>query len=1343
MLFSDFRLGLWNGDRSTVRRGRRPRKLKGRRPGLESLESRLVMATSTWTGAVSNLWSVAGNWQNSTLPATGNDLVFPAGAANLTNTDDLAKETSFGSLMLSGSGYTISGSTDLTFTSIEDSSTSGTNTVSAPITGSVTPTVTVDNSGETLVLAGVISGTAGLNTAGSGTLQLTQANTYTGTTTVQAGMLLVNGAQASSPVTIDSGATLGGTGTVGSITAAGGTLSPGDSAPGILTDSGTLTLDANGTGNASNFAVELNGTTAGTGYTQLQATGPITLTAANLNITLGSSFVAAANQTFTILDNTGSSAINGTFSGLAQGSIVTVSGVSFEVGYAQTSPTANNVVLTELAASSTTLASLTASPVFGQSVSLQATVTGTAGGATPTGNVEFLTGSVSLGTAALSSGVATLAVTSLPVAANSITADYLGDSNYGTSNSPAITVTVAQASASAAVTFMPASPIFGQSVTLTATVAAVSPGAGTPTGTVTFFSGTTSLGTGTLSSGVATLDTTALPAATNSITAQYAGDTNFTGVTSPAVDLAVTQASTTSTVTFAPSMPYLGLSVNLTATIAPVSPGAGTPTGMVEFLDGTTSLGNATLNGSGVAVLPTTALTTGDNSITAKYLGDNNFTTSTSPAVTITVAATASSTTTLTAVPTSSVAGQSVVLTATVAPIAPATGTPTGTVEFFNGSTSLGTGTLNGSGVATLDVTTLPVATNNSITGVYSGDATFSASTSNAVTVTVTKATATNVVTYTPAAPVFGQSVTLTATLAAVSPGGGTPTGTVTFLNGTTSLGTGTLNASGVATLAVGTLPVAANSITAQYAGDSNFAAVTSAAVTVTVAQAATSSTVTSTPASPVFGESVTLTATIAAVSPGVGTPTGTVTFFNGTTSLGTGTLNASGVATLALSTLPVAANSITATYGATTDFATSTSPAVTVTVAQASTTTTLSISPTASVFGQSVTLTATIAAVSPGVGTPTGTVTFFHGTTSLGTGTLNASGVATLAVTSLPVGSDSLTASYGGDTNFVSSTSTSSSFTVSQASTTTTVTLSPVSPTPFEAVTLTATIAVTSPGAGTPTGTVTFFDGTTAIGTGTVNSSGVATLSLTAQVIGTNSITATYSGDTNFATSTSPVVTVVVGTENEQWLNAVYLVDLNRPLSQSDLTIWDQQFTNGRTRTQIALAIGNSKEAQETIVQNAFQLYLNRPAFPIEVKEVIGAAAATHTSARAIILGSHEFFEDSGGTIPDYLAALETAVLGQTVSNAGNLASQLERGVLPAKVAEEVLLSPQGKAALLTDTFVTVLNRQPIPQETTSYVSVMNTNGFYLRDIQAVLLASNEYYDEVVVSLASASTSS
>ena len=180
---------------------------------------------------------------------------------------------------------------------------------------------------------------------------------------------------------------------------------------------------------------------------------------------------------------------------------------------------------------------------------------------------------------------------------------------------------------------------------------------------------------------------------------------------------------------------------------------------------------------------------------------------------------------------------------------------------------------------------------------------------------------------------VFGQSVTLTATLAAVSPATGTPSGTVQFFDGTQSLGTGTIS-DGVATITTSDLSVGSDSITAVYSGDTNFAGVTSSVFTQTVTHAASTTTLTSDANSPVAGDTVTFTATLAAVSPGAGTPTGTVTFFDGSTTLGTSTISG-GVATFSTTALSIGSNSITAVYNGDTNFTTSTSSALDLTVGQ------------------------------------------------------------------------------------------------------------------------------------------------------------------------------------------------------------------------------------------------------------------------------------------------------------------------------------------------------------------------------------------------------------------------
>src|SRR5439155_1565744 len=169
-----------------------------------------------------------------------------------------------------------------------------------------------------------------------------------------------------------------------------------------------------------------------------------------------------------------------------------------------------------------------------------------------------------------------------------------------------------------------------------------------------------------------------------------------------------------------------------------------------------------------------------------------------------------------------------------------------------------------------------------------------------------------------------------TATVTAVAPGGGNPSGTVTFKRGSLVLGTGTLSTTnGVTTATYTTTPgqliTGTNQVTAVYAGDGNFTASNSSALTQTVTQTGTTTSVASSANPSVYGQPVTFTATVAAAAPGGGNPTGTVKFWLGGvggTLLGTGTLGTSnGVTTASYTTtagqLPVGAGqTVTAEYG-------------------------------------------------------------------------------------------------------------------------------------------------------------------------------------------------------------------------------------------------------------------------------------------------------------------------------------------------------------------------------------------------------------------------------------------
>jgi hypothetical protein len=268
---------------------------------------------------------------------------------------------------------------------------------------------------------------------------------------------------------------------------------------------------------------------------------------------------------------------------------------------------------------------------------------------------------------------------------------------------------------------------------------------------------------------------------------------------------------------------------------------------------------------------------------------------------------------------------------------------------------------------------------------------------------------------------VFGQSVTFTATVVAVAPGAGTPTGTVTFKNGGAALGTGTLSG-GKTTFSSVTLTPGPHSITVTYAGSVDFNTSTSAVLTQTVNRVSTKATVVSSHNPSVFGQSVTFTATVVAGAPGTGTPTGTVTFKNGAAVLGTRTLSG-GKATFSTATLTPGAHSITVAYAGSVNFNTSTSAVLAQTVNKAASSTKLTSSPNPSALGKPVTFTITVTTVAPGTGIPTGSVTLRNGGATIATKLL-VSGKATISTSSLTHGAHSMTAVYSGSVNNLGSAS-------------------------------------------------------------------------------------------------------------------------------------------------------------------------------------------------------------------------------------------------------------------------------------------------------------------------------
>jgi hypothetical protein len=218
----------------------------------------------------------------------------------------------------------------------------------------------------------------------------------------------------------------------------------------------------------------------------------------------------------------------------------------------------------------------------------------------------------------------------LPAGTYTVTATYNGDTKFISETSPAITQQVAQATSSTSVIATTSSSVYGQTVSMIATVSPEF--AGTPTGTVSFYANGSASPLATVAvvtkNGVttATFTTKNLPPNAYSIVATYNGNLNLqSSSTTAAAFLTVSQDGTH--MALAASQTSSNTPVTFTATVIPNAPGTGIPTGLVAFTVDGVFAGNVSLNGSGRASLTfPNGLSQGNHTITVQYLGDSDFT---------------------------------------------------------------------------------------------------------------------------------------------------------------------------------------------------------------------------------------------------------------------------------------------------------------------------------------------------------------------------------------------------------------------------------------------------------------------------------------------------------------------------------------------------------------------------------------------------------------------------------------------------------------------------------------------------------------------------------------------
>ncbi len=257
--------------------------------------------------------------------------------------------------------------------------------------------------------------------------------------------------------------------------------------------------------------------------------------------------------------------------------------------------------------------------------------------------------------------------------------------------------------------------------------------------------------------------------------------------------------------------------------------------------------------------------------------------------------------------PNPSLAGQSLTLTAVVSGGPPA---PTGTVTFYDGASSIGSVALNSFGVATLSTSLLSPGT-HPLSAVYGGDGANNPSTSPSLPQVVNYLASGVVLSSNVNPAAFGAAVTLTANIGGTAP---TPTGTVTFYDGASSLGSAAVGPSGFATFITSSLSVGTHVLTAAYSGDGAYAAATSAPLSQGMSVAPTTTTISVGAAAAALGTAVTVRASVVSAPAGSSPPTGTVTFFDGNTALTTAMLSG-GAATFTTDRLALGMHQLAAVY--------------------------------------------------------------------------------------------------------------------------------------------------------------------------------------------------------------------------------------------------------------------------------------------------------------------------------------------------------------------------------------------------------------------------------------------
>ena len=316
-------------------------------------------ATRTWTGSANGLWSNPNNWSLQAIPGSGDSLIFPQGTATPSVSNDLIG-LSLQGIVIDGPGYTLNGNA---ITLAGSCSCQGTINIPLTLTGpdaSIGDQSNTNNTNFTSVMDVKANGiyiyqsilTGGLNTYANkvtlGNVQLSGGITGTGSITIDSATMVTGAGtfsgvfdgnflylnNVSLPTATINTTDLAGNGTVGLVLDLN--ITPSQTyanTPGAIPDStGIITCSAI---QNPNLTVTLNGASPGSGYSQLRTSATISLSSSSsLVVNVPPNFVPTVGQVFVIVNNTGNVPVIGVFPNLAEGAKVSLaSGVEFVISY--------------------------------------------------------------------------------------------------------------------------------------------------------------------------------------------------------------------------------------------------------------------------------------------------------------------------------------------------------------------------------------------------------------------------------------------------------------------------------------------------------------------------------------------------------------------------------------------------------------------------------------------------------------------------------------------------------------------------------------------------------------------------------------------------------------------------------------------------------------------------------------------------------------------------------------------------------------------------------------------------------------------------------------------------